>query len=581
MEIRTKWNLDLLGNISLAEAKGKNDQFIEKWKNRNDYLEKPEVLKEALDELNEIAESFGTTGDEGYRTSLETFLDQNNPKLKAKYNKIYEIAVEVENEREFFFLNIAKIPSISQKKFLEAPLLQEYRHLLERQFEAAKHLLSEKEEKILNLKSKVAHENWVDMTESLISKEERNGQNFSELLSEISNTDKEKRDSAAKHLNDIFRSHADEAEHEINSILENEKINHKLRNYDRPDKPRHIGDDIETEVVDTLLGTVTSRYEISKKYYELKAKLMGIEKLEYHERNVPTGTADKKYEFKEAVDLVTKALDSLDPEFTALFEEYLKDGKFDVYPKKSKTPGGFAISNLKSQPGYILLNYTKKLNDVTTIAHEMGHAIHHELVNKNQKALNTGISLAIAEVASTFMEDFVIQEILHEADDESKLALYMQQLNSLVSSIQRQVACYKFEQELHTSFRENGYLSKEEIGNLFQKNMGNYMGPFVEQSDGSENWWVYWGHIRRFFYVYSYASGLLISKALQNRVKKNPEFISYIKGFLSQGSSKSPKEAFKEIGIDITSRDFWNRGLDEEEKLLDQTWTLAEKLGKI
>jgi oligoendopeptidase F len=154
-------------------------------------------------------------------------------------------------------------------------------------------------------------------------------------------------------------------------------------------------------------------------------------------------------------------------------------------------------------------------------------------------------------------------------------------LNDEVSTIFRQVACYRFEQELHQEFRQKGYLSKEEIGRLFQKHMAAYMGDFVEQSMGSQNWWVYWSHIRSFFYVYSYASGLLISKSLQTSVKENPKFIEKVKEFLSAGLSDSPRNIFKKLGVDIADPRFWNKGLDEVESILLETTKLAEKLGKL
>jgi oligoendopeptidase F len=157
----------------------------------------------------------------------------------------------------------------------------------------------------------------------------------------------------------------------------------------------------------------------------------------------------------------------------------------------------------------------------------------------------------------------------------------MQKLNDDVSSIFRQVACYRFEQELHQAYRSEGYLSKEKIGALFRKHMAAYMGDAVEQSPGSENWWVYWNHIRYFFYVYSYASGLLISKSLQAAVKKDATFIERVKVFLSAGLSDSPKNIFGNLGIDITDNLFWGSGLDEVERLLNETTRLAKHLGKI
>ena len=271
----------------------------------------------------------------------------------------------------------------------------------------------------------------------------------------------------------------------------------------------------------------------------------------------------------------------MDKEFADILAKFIENGQIDVFPKAGKRGGAFCTDSLINQPTFILLNHTEELQDVLVIAHELGHGINAELMKKKQSALTYGMVLSTAEVASTFMEDFVLQELLKEADDESKLALMMNQLNDNISTILRQVACYKFEKELHKEFREKGYLSKEEIGKIFQRNMFAYMGDSIEKSNGSENWWVHWWHIRNFFYVYSYASGLLISKAMQNQVKKDKKFIEKVKNFLAAGTSDSPKNIFLSLGINIADLKFWNKGLDEVETLLNETEKLAKKLGKI
>jgi oligoendopeptidase F len=223
-----------------------------------------------------------------------------------------------------------------------------------------------------------------------------------------------------------------------------------------------------------------------------------MRKLRYHDRNVEYGEVAKQYAFRQSVGLVHTVLKKLDTEFAAIFAGFINNGQIDAYPKKGKDSGAFCIHHLITQPTYILLNHTGKLHDVLTLAHELGHGINNELIKKKQHSLDFGSPTATAEVASTFMEDFVLDEIIGQADDELRLAIMMQKLNDDVSSIFRQVACYRFEQELHNEFRAKGYLSKEEIGTLFQKHMASYMGPAVEQSPGSENWWVYWNHIRYF-----------------------------------------------------------------------------------
>ena len=308
---------------------------------------------------------------------------------------------------------------------------------------------------------------------------------------------------------------------------------------------------------------------------------MKVKRLKYHERNVEYGNIDRKYTYPDSIKLIRKVLKNLDTQFYEIFDRFLINGQFDVFPRKGKVSGAFCAHQLVSQPTYILLNHTDRLNDVLTLAHELGHGINNELIREKQNALNFGTPTSTAEVASTFMEDFVLQEILKRADDELRLSIMMMKLNDDVSTIFRQVACYRFEKELHHDFRQKGYLSKEEIGRLFQKHMSAYMGDAVEQSHGSENWWVYWSHIRSFFYVYSYASGLLISKSLQKSVKEDPGFIAKVKEFLSAGLSASPKNIFSNLGIDITDNTFWNKGIGEVSLLLDNTLALAQKLGKI
>lgn len=595
---QTTWNLKPL-------FKGENDpamtkkrkilekesyKFINKWKKRKDYLQNPAILKKALDEYENWKRYFGEGGDEWYYFWLRTRQDQNNAILKAKFNQIDDLANKIKNDIQFFELNIARIPKKSQKKFLQYKKLKEYKHFLERLFAKSKHFLSDAEEKILNLKISTSHSNWVKMVSGFLSKEERTvlsetgkqeTKNFSEILGLLDNTNKKIRDSAAMAFNEILEKNLDIAEQEINSILQNKKIDDELKKMTRPDLARHINDSIESEIVDKLIEVVSKNFDIPKRYYKLKAKLFGVKKLKYHARNVPYGKIGKKYSYQEAINIIYDVFKNLNGDFAEIFVNFVKNGQIDVYPKKGKYNNAFCVGKLISQPIYINLNYAKELDDMVTIAHEFGHAINDELIKRKQNALNFETPISTSEVASTFMEDFLLNKIIKNANEELKLALMMQKLNRDISSIFRQIACYKFEQELHQNFKNKSYLAKEEIGSLFQKHMKSYMGNYVEYSPGSENWWAYWGHIRSFFYNYSYANGLLIAKSLQSEVKKNPEFIKKVKDFLSAGFSDSPKNIFKKLGIDITKKEFWNKGIEEVENLLSEAEELATKLGKI
>ncbi|MBI2046117.1 MAG: M3 family oligoendopeptidase [Parcubacteria group bacterium] len=595
---KTEWDLSPLGkgddDKTFAEKReairAANYAFINKWKDRDDYLKEPSVLKKALDEYEALERNYGVSGDEGYYFSLRGAQDEDNTALKAYESKIHDFSLAIANDIQFFGMRVAKIPASEQKKFLQYQPLASYWHYLERAFANAKYLLTEPEEKILNLVSKPSYGNWVDMTSRFVNREERETldedgtraqKNFNELLSLTSSIQKQVRDEAVAHVHDIMRANADVAEAEINSILETEKVGNALRGIKRPDESRHVADDIDTNVIDALIKAVVSKFSVAKEYYAFKARLMGVPRLAYHERSVPYGSIEKTYTYEDASELVYDVFSNLDTEFGLIFKHFIESGLADVFPKKGKTGGAFCAHVLLSQPTYILLNHTNKLRDVLTLAHESGHGINNEMMRKKQHALYFDTPVSTAEVASTFMEDFVLERLMQDATDELRLSLMLAKLNDDVSTIFRQIALYRFEQELHAEYRENGYFSKDDIGVLFQKHMSAYMGDAVEQSPGSENWWVYWSHIRNFFYVYSYASGLLISKAMQAAVRKDKAFIGKVKEFLSSGTSDSPKNIFAKMGIDITDETFWETGLGEVSRLLEETKALAKKLGKI
>jgi len=593
-QTKTKWDLSSLLNGDqdpkveqiIAQAQSAYKDFVNKWQGRQDFLESPQVLQVALDEYEALARNYDGTGSVGYYFSLRYCQEQSNPQIKAQNNKIRDMEVKIANALEFFTNKLCKVSPKTQKIMLSYPELKPYRHFLEKLFESARYTLSEPEEKILNLKSQTSFSNWVRMVREFVSKEERevldeSGQKvvkpLSDFMSLLNSQKKEVRDVSAQAVNEILAKHVDSAEHELNSILLDKKINDELRGIERPDKSRHLSDDIDTDVVDALIDAVSGRFDISSRYYKLKAKVMGVSKLAYHERNVTLGDLGRKYSYEKAVETVGEIFKGLDLEFAEIFYDMVQNGRIDVFPEKGRYGGAFCTHKRLNDPVYILLNHTEKLNDVLTLGHEMGHAINDVLISRAQNALNNDTPLSTAEVASTFMEDFVFERASAEYEPKDWLYLLMEKLNDDISTIFRQVACYKFEQELHWLYREKNYLTKDEIGQIFTKHMSAYMGETVEQSPGSQNWWVYWSHIRNFFYVYSYASGLLISKSLQSMVRQDKRSIEKVKKFLSAGLSESPKDLFTDMGIDISNAKFWNQGLNEVEGLLKEAESLAEQ----
>ena len=485
---KINWNLshlfssdtDPLQGIEQKERASASEAFAQKWEKRTDWLLEPTVLRQALDDYEQWEKTGGSSGKSGYYIGLRQAQEEDNPNLKALANKVENEARLNWNKVQFFTHRLAKVPQNIQEKFLQSPELEPYKHFLELLFAEAKYLLSEPEEKILLAKGGVAFGKWVELTSSFLSREERtvdgSQKTVAELVSLSSHSNKKTRDEAAQGLNDVLKAISPLAEAEINAILEDKRINDELRGIERPDLGRHLADDVQSEMVDGLLSSVEAKNDIARRFYTLKAKLLGVPKLLYHERSVPYGRLSDDYTFEKSVALVKETFEELDSEFAEIFNLFLAEGRFDVFPQKGKSDGAFCASGALTHPTYILLNHTNRLQDVLALAHETGHGINNEFMRRSCHALSFGSPLSTAEVASTFVEDFVLEKLAQKATDEERLAIYMMKLNDDVSTIFRQVACYRFEQALHLHFREKGYLSKEEIGALFRTAMQTYMG---------------------------------------------------------------------------------------------------------
>lgn len=573
-----KTNTDPQIQKDIEEGTLQIQTFVKKWKNNKEYTKNPHVLKIALDEYEELSAD-GKFNKPYLYYALKNYLNQSDAEVKSQLNKLEEKYTNIVNDIQFFDLNIAKIPKSKRKDFLDYPELLPYKHNLEKIFKASKYNLSNKEEKVFNITAKTSFSNWADMISELLNKQTLNvldedlkkvSISYNETSKYLNSQNKKVRDYAGKEFNKINERYLEIAEFEINSELEASKKEEEYRKITRPDFPRHLGDDIETEVVDTLIKTVTDNFSISREYYSKKVQLLGLKQIGYYEKNVPIPSIETDYSFEKSMKIVKATFEKLDPLFAKILTTFQENGEYDVYPKKGKRGGAFCLSMDKKLPTYILLNHTNKLNDVLTIAHETGHGIHHVLSTK-QNALNSDNPTSLAETASTFFENFVLENILKTTTDKKeRLALLDKGLMDEMATIFRQVAFYNFETELHHDYNEKGFLTKEYISDLFCKHMKAYLGESVKEDENMRNGWIYVSHFRRPFYVYSYASGLLISKALQAIVKEDKKNIKYVKTFLESGSSKSPKDLFMSMGIDITKEEFWQKGINSIKENLDK-----------
>lgn len=599
--MKTSWDLSLILKSEnseelekiLKDVKKSWLDFKSKWEPRSDYLNDPKVLLESLIEYENLLETYGFDGGIHYYFELKDSIEQGNKSVKANINKVIEFSITIQNDIQFYSHRLSKVDLEKQETFLKDPTLKNYKHFLFRVFQEAKYLLSEEEEKVVNLLYKTSKYNWTQMVENFIVADQE------EVLTEdgsvqklplsvigpmIETKNQEVRESAYNAVLNIRSRWSEIAENEVNSILEYKKLMDTLRKYDRPESSRHLADDIDTEVVDAMVKSVSDNFSIVSDFFSFKKNLLQKEKLKAYESllgvefldNRIDSSSIKTFTFEEMKNLVGDVMNDLDEEFYKIYTNFFEQGRVDVYPKIGKSNGAFCTSSGKRNPTYILLNFTGKMQDCFTLAHETGHGI-NDVLARNQSELNFGTVLSTAEVASTFMEDFVWSRLYKEAVGIDKFVMLMQKIEDNIATIFIQVACYMFEQQLHIKFREKGYLSKEDISEIFLASFKTLYGDSVE-IETTKLKWVTWSHIRTFFYVYSYASGLLISKSLQASVKKDKNYIKNVKEFLSSGTSQSPRDIFMNLGIDITKSDFWDSGLNEIKDLIEEAKELSINL---
>lgn len=570
-KIKTAWNLGLL------YPKGHKDPAIEKdvkhiekiytdfaatYAGRTDYIENAESLAKVLADYETLINQCDG-GRPAFYLSLAREINKQDAVAEAMLTKISERLTKASNKIIFFELLLAKIPVDKQKQFLANDVLKPYHYYLSRIFLTARYNLSEAEEKIIALKRTVARELWIDGASKLDAKQtilwKKKELPIQEAIGLISSLPTKERRALYRLVMGKLKEISDFAESEINAVFINKKIDDELRGFTEAYQSRLLGDEMEEKQVKALVDTVTKAYPIAHRFMKVKAKLLKLKRLEYADRNAPIGKTTTQIPFEKSTEIVRKAFARMDNEFAAIFDSYLERGQVDVFPKKGKAGGAFCAGN-PPLPTFLLLNHLPDMKSTMTMAHEYGHGIHTEFSAK-QPVFYRGYSTAVAEVASNFFENVVFDDVFETLTDKEKIVALHDRINDSVQSIFRQIACFNFEYELHTAIRQKGFVQKEEIAAIMNKHMKAYLGPIMDIHPDDGYFFVHWSHIRNFFYVYSYAYGDLISKALYARYKKDNSYVSQIKAFLSAGGSKTPFDIFNDIGIDTSDPAFFNDGL--------------------
>lgn len=578
MKLKTSWELNKLFYSSLKDPKlakaveaGEEavDAFVEKYKADKRWLSEPKILAQALSAYEEL--SLESSAAPIMYANYRKELNANDKEAEALMNTLGERYTKRGNKTLFFELELAKISEQAQKKFMHAPELKRFRYYLKRLFETAKHNLSEPEERLTGLLSDVSFGRWLQAMENLLNtRTVKSGKKMplNEALMSVSKLPTKKRRALHKAIMAELKDLSDVAESEINAVVSRKKIMDELRGFEEAVDATILGYENDRKSVMALTEAVTAHFDISKRFYRVKAKLLKERKLTYADRSASVGNVQKKITFAEAAEMVRKTFYKLHPRYAAIFERLLQNGQVDVYPKAGKT-GGAYCSHMVGEPTMVLLNHVDNANSLLTLAHEMGHAIHSER-SKTQKPVYEGYSTVTAETASTFFERAAFEALVAELPEKEKLIALHDRVQDDISTVFRQIACFNFEVEMHKLIRERGLLTKTQLAELMNKHMTAYLGDAVALVPDDGYFFVAWSHIRRFFYVYSYAYGQLVSRALWERVQKNKKFINKVDEFLTSGGSASPEDIFKKCGLNLYQPKVFLEGLKSIEKDVEE-----------
>ncbi len=555
--------------------------FAKKYSSNDDYLSDEKKLLTTLNDYDKLIEKIGSSLPVWYLMNMQNIDGENNV-ITANVNRLSPILTESINEILFFTLKLAKIPKSNQTSVLKNISLKKYHYLLKKTFDNAKHDLSEEVEKVLNLKSQPSNTMWVDGFEKTMSKQvvvfKGKKLPISEAMSKISSLPTKDRHELHESCMLVLKSLSDFAESEINAVYTDKKIEDQLRGFSKPYEASILSYENDIKNIELLVKTVTDNFSIAHRFYKLKAKALGLKELTYADRAVGIGKNVKKVSFDKTVEIIRSAFGKAGGHYADILDTMLKNGRIDVYPKKGKRAGAYCWGG-QNAPTIIMLNHIDSITCVMTLAHEMGHAIHTELA-REQPAIYENYTMSVAEVASTFFENLAFEEMFEKLNDKEKVVALHNQIADNISTIFRQVACFNFELELHTKIREKGFLSASEISALHNKHMSAYLGPVAKLTENDGYFFEAWGHIRRYFYVYSYAYGALVSRSLYEKCKADKSFYAKVDSFMKAGKSMSPEDIFKSIGVDVTNPSFYLDGLKSIEKDIERLEKLLKKSSK-
>jgi oligoendopeptidase F len=584
---KVRWNLTALFSgiddpkieETWRSALEKADQFAANYRGRIDSPDlTPETLASSLVALesiyNEMAKPIGYS-------NLLFATDSSNHAFGAFMQKQQERGTELSVKLLFFELELQKASEQIVAAVMADTALANYRHFVATTRAFSPYRLGEKEEIILEETANTGSRAWVRLFEEVTANhiyhyrkpgdegEETQDVTQQEVLTKLRDPDRSVRQAAA----DSFTAGLKEQERVLvfiyNNLLQDKAVEDRLRSLEYPEKSRHLTNELDKDTVDLVIRMCRENYGLVERFYNVKREILGLPELTHIDRYAPLFDAEAPVAWEEAERIVLEAFRSFSPTMEERAKEFFERSWIDAEPRKGKQGGAFCAYNTPDTHPVVFQSYLNKMDDVITLAHELGHGVHASL-SRAQTYFNFHGTLPLAELASTFGEMLVFEKLVAGAELKDKLALYADKVEGIFATVFRQAAMFAFEQRCHRARREQGELSPTEFGDIWQEEIQAMFGDAVHLGDQHRTWWTYIGHfVFAPFYVYAYSFGeLLVLSLYQMAKREGPSFSDKYVEVLKLGGSKTPQELMELVGVDLKSESFWQGGFAAMEALV-------------
>ncbi|MEA3215484.1 MAG: oligoendopeptidase, partial [Acidimicrobiia bacterium] len=485
----------------------------------------------------------------------------------ALMQRVQERSTAIATKLLFFDLEWAALDDDRVEALLAHPDLAFCAHHLRAERRYRPHLLSEPEEKILTEKAVSGSSAWSRLFGELTSAIEvplpDGPVKLEHALSQLSHPDREVRRQTAEAVTQGLAPGLRTRAFIYNTLLADKSTDDRLRNYPSWISSRNLANEASDESVEALIQAVRNRNDLPRRWYDLKARILGVDKLADYDRMASVASSEQPFGWSAARKLVLESYASFSPDLAGVVQRFFEGNWIDAPVRPAKRPGAFCAYTVPSHHPYVLLNWTGKRRDVLTLAHELGHGVHAYL-SRPQGVYHMSTPLTLAETASVFGETVTFGRLLADTDNPAeRLALLAESIEGSIATVFRQTAMNRFEAAVHTHRRERGELSVDDFGEHWASTQQAMLGDSVEVTEGYRTWWSYIPHfINTPGYVYAYAYGQLLALAVYKQYEEQgAAFVPRYLDLLSAGGSLSPEELGRLVGCDLADPGFWDGGL--------------------